>query len=171
MKKFLAIVLVLALLAGCAYLVFDYFDSRPNIGDLEKTKENLEAAGYTVMLITAEDKIGYLPDGAVKYLSASDKDDNTLVIYVYENRELAKLKYEQLKCSLEYQIESIELQIEQLEYDLENNEDLTDDEIKLIEKRIDTYEEALEQFKSYKVGRSGKTIWYGTKDAAKASRG
>ena len=66
MKRFLAILLVLVLFAGAAYHAYDYLISRPDIKNLDKVKENLENAGYSVTLLDSEDDLagGFLPDGS-----------------------------------------------------------------------------------------------------------
>ena len=176
MRKFLAILIVLALLAGGAYHAYDYITSRPLFDDLDAAKENLENADYVVTYMTQEDMLGsYLADeGIVKYFVASEndsEDDNILLIAVFESKELAKIYYKQMKNQLDAMIKDTKLEIQLLEYKLENSDDLTDDEIEDLKEEIEDYKEDLKEYKNIVMGREGATFWYGTKDAAKASKG
>ena len=175
MRKFLAILIVLALLAGGAYHAYDYITSRPLFDDLDAAKENLENADYVVTYMTQEDMLGsYLADeGIVKYFVAEDdsEDDNMLLIAVFESNELAKIYYKQMKNQLDAMIKNTKLQIQLLEYKLENSDDLTDDEIEDFKEEIEDYKEDLKEYRNYVIGREGDTFWYGTKDAVKASKG
>ena len=95
-----------------------------------------------------------------------------LYVTVYATTKLAKLDYENRKAQLEYYKESLEREIKKIKHIL----DKLDDELKSSE--IDDYEDdlkdlekQLKEYKEYVVGISGKTVWYGTKDAIKDSKG
>ena len=175
MKKILAIVLVLAILAGCAYFVIDYFASKPNIDDLEAAKTNLEDAEYTVIHMTKDGLSGaLLPDGVVEMLSASkDNDDNDgIVIMILESDELAKIRYNELKAQFEYSKKIAQIRIDEIKYTMEHDKaELSEDELKEMSEELDDLKEELKDINSFSLGRSGATIWYGTRNAAKDSRG
>ena len=67
----------------------------------------------------------------------------------------------------------MELYIESLEHQLKKYEDdLDSDEINEIEDEIKELNKALEKVEDeYVIGRSGKTVWAGTKDAIEDSKG
>lgn len=174
MKKILAIVLVLAILVGCAYFVIEYFASKPNIDEIEAAKTNLEDADYTVIHMTKDGLSGaLLPDGVVEMLSASkDNDDNDgLVIMVLESDELAKIRYNELKAQFDYSKKTLQLQIDELKYTMERDEaELSEDELKEMSEELDELKEELKDMNKVSIGRSGATVWYCTKNAAKDSR-
>lgn len=165
MKKFLAVVLVLAILGACGYAAYSYFDARPLYNDFETAKANLENAGYVVLF----DEDGN--DLYVRQLSAKGEDDNAIDIVEFKDEELAEIYYNYVKTSIKAEKDMCKVEIEGLKYNLEHEEDLTDDKIERYNKQIQEYEEELELFEKMVCGRSGAIVWMGTKDAAKASRG
>ena len=163
MKKFLALLLVLVMtfaLASCSLF------SKPEL-DLDDAQDNLEDEDYSVRYEDDEDNLGA---GVEEYLSAYDDKDNYLRITVYASAKLAKLDYKARKLQIDTQIKETKLEIQQIEYLLENyKKDLDDpsdykDQLKDLEKELEQLEEMV-------VGKSGKTVWYGTKDAINASKG
>ena len=168
MKKFIAVLLVLAVLAGAAYYVVNFVINKPNMSDLDALKEKLEKADYMVSYT----ENGESGDGIIEYFMATNEEsEDALVIMVFDDKEYAKLYYRELKIRLDYTMKSLELQIDQYEYMLEKDEDLSESEIERYEKYIEDAEEDLEHYKDIILVRQGDTIWYGTKDAIKASRG
>ena len=154
---------------GCAYFVVDYFSSKPNIDDLEAAKANLEDADYSATYTDDED---YLGVGEVERLTASDDDDNILYVVVYASNKLANLTYEELKANLEAEKESTKREIERIKHILKKFDDeLKSAEIDKYEDELKDLEEELEEYKNFVIGKSGKTVWYGTKDAIKDSKG
>ncbi len=134
--------------------------------DLENAKENLEDEDYYV---------SYREDyeiGISEYLYASS-DDDMLRVFICETRKMAKLIYQELKLSMESEMESLKLEIKSVKHILNKFEDeMSDDEIDEYEDRLDELEEQLELYKKeYVIGKRGKTVWAGTKDAIKDSKG
>ena len=177
MKKFIVTLLVLALLAGIAYGVYFYI-MMPPINDFNQAKANLEKAGYTVA-VREKDNDDYLSDGVIKALRAEDENEKdnfldgiVIDITVYESAELAKIRYKELKTYIDYYIGQLEIGIDEFEYELEYNRDeLSDSQIKKYEEYIESGEKNLEFFEDLYVAYFDNTVWYGTKDAIKASKG
>ncbi len=108
--------------------------------DLEKAAANLEEAGYYVM-----------SDGESSLMAS--KDDDGLFITVYEDKDAAKEAYDELKDNLDKSIDELKEAIKEAEG--EEKDELKKD---------------LENAKDLVVGKSGTTVWYGTKAAIKASK-
>ena len=51
------------------------------------------------------------------------------------------------------------------------DDELTGEEEDYIKEQIKELEKELEEYDDYVIGRSGKTVWYGTKAAIEASKG
>lgn len=160
MKRILAAIL-LVVLAFSSVILLSSCGAKPEL-DLEEAKDNLEDEKYTVYY--DDDAEG----GVEESLYASNKDD-FLSVTVYTDAKYAKLQYEELKMEMKQEKENAKLKIKILEYELEEySKDIDKDEWK---EEIKEYEEELEQMEEIVIGRSGKTVWYGTKDAIKASKG
>ncbi len=168
MSKFFKISVAVLLLI-CSLLSFCSCASRPLL-DLKEAAENLEDEGYVV---TYNDDAEDSDPSEQEYLYAYGDSDDRLVITVFTHSRMATLRYESLKMSYENNIDSIKLQIETLKYEIKKyGDDLDDDELDELEDELDELEDELEYYKEdYCIGKSGKTVWYGTKDAIKDSKG
>ncbi len=161
-KKILALALVICsvfALASCSL-----FQPKPK-QDLEKAAKNLEKAGYDVDYET------YDSDNAiiVEYIEASDEDGNKITIIKYATRKAAKLAYENEKIRRDYKIDTLENEIDSLKYQMKKFAE--DDEKEMYEKYIEELKEELQALKKEEVlGKSGKIVWYGSKDAVKATK-
>lgn len=159
-KSLVAILIILSTLlaiTSCA---------RPNM-DLEDAEEALKDEGYSV---TYNDDPSSL--GQEEYLRAS-KDDDYIYVYVFETVKAANLYYESLKMSREYTIEALKHQIKTIKYQLRAFEDdMKSEEIDELEDELKDLEKQLKEYKNDSViGKWGKTVWSGTKDALKDSKG
>lgn len=176
MKKFLAFLLIAAIIAGGVYAFIRYKDNMPHIEDLEVAKKNLEDADCEVTYIKKDDIGGslMLSDGMDEALYASsgevlDPDAKNLVIIVWENKEIADIYYDQIKNQLTYQKKSLKNDIDRITYELKNDE-LTEEEIDELEEELDENKEDLENLKDMVVGKKGNIFWYGSKELIEASR-
>ena len=164
MKKLLALALIIVSIfsfASCSL-----FAAKPEF-DLDDAKDALEDADYTVIY---EDDLD--TPGIKEYLRAYDSKDNSLTIIVFEDAKLANLAYQQQKLEFEYDKDELELEIKANEHRLDKYEDDLDSaDIDSIEDDIKDMNKELKEMKDYVIGKSGKTIWYGTKDAIKDSKG
>lgn len=168
MKKLLAALLVLTMLV-CT-LALTSCGAKPEL-DLDDAKDALEDAKYTVMV--EDDKDNLDMPGLVEMLSARDEDgENYLYIYVFDNTKTAKLFYEQMKLQYDAEVEITELEIKYYEHVLDKYEDdLESDEIDEYKDEIKELKKDLEETKDeHCYGRSGKTVWVGTKKAVEASK-
>ena len=162
--KLLAICLILATLfciTSCG--------AKPKL-NFEKAQKNLEDKDYMVMFSDDEDD---LKPGMAAYLSASDGDENRLVMIEYKDLKSAKLAYKEYKLSIESKIEEKELEIKELKNILKKYDaDLDSEAIDNCEDEIKELQDEIKDLKKETLyGRSGKIFWYGTKDAVKASKG
>ncbi len=165
MKKLLSLILAGALLVGAMFALTSCFGPKPEL-DLEKAEENLEDADYSVQFDDDYDK----DDVYAATLYASDDDDNYLRIMEFNNVKFAKLYEKQLKLEADYALEEAKLQIKAMKLQLkEYGDDLDDDEIEYMEEQIEKLEEEIDEY-DYVVGRKGKVVWEGTKEAIKASK-
>ena len=163
MKKFLALLLVLVMtfaLASCSLF------SKPEL-DLDDAQDNLEDEDYSVYYEDDEDN---LQAGMVEMFSAYDDDDNSLYVVVFDSAKLAKIYYKAAKLELDAEIKATKIEIQEIEYLLENYKKDLDDPSSYKDQLKDL-EDELEELEEMVIGRSGKTVWYGTKDAIDASKG
>lgn len=160
MKKILSIFLVLVtMLAMCMSLVACGL-KKPNL-DFEDAAKNLERKGYNVVLIY-EDGYGSHIGYAIKnYISASEEDgDNYIYIYEFKTAKAARLYYNFIKMdygkgSAIYKFYKRLLRKYGDDMEREDRKDL---------------EDYIEEMEEEVCGRSGKYVWYGTKDAAKDTK-
>ncbi len=113
--------------------------------DPKKTKEKLEAEGYSVMLeqVNLGEALG---DKTEAYLVASNGEENVTITW-YKNADDAKAAYEELEES--YKKAKKELK------------EMEDGELKdALKKKLD----------NVAYGRSGKIVWFGTKAGVKAAK-
>lgn len=181
MKKTLRSIIALMILLCTVFAISSCVAQPPK--DLEKAADNLEDADYNVSYSDDEDELSV---GIVERLYASD-EDNFLMVIVFDNAKTAKLYYNNTKLSLNQQIEEIKSEIEynksQIKYYehilKQYDDDLSNSEADRYEEYIDEYEEEIEDMmeeleelkKEYVLGISGKTVWYGTKQAIKDAKG
>lgn len=157
--KLLALLLLVAMMltmVSCA--------GRPKL-NIDKAKDNLEDNGYFVM--TYDDPT----IGVNEVLSASNGDDS-LYIGKFDTAKMAKIAYNQLKEKYDYEVKALKLEIKEVKYILRKyKNELKSAEIDSYEDKLKDLQEELEDLKKdYVFGISGKTVWYGTVDAAKDSR-
>jgi len=167
MKRILAALLALTLLV-CGALTLTSCAPKPELY-LEEAKDNLEDADYEVSHVDDEDMLS----PAVKESLSAHDDDNYLYIVVFNDTKSAKLAYKEFKLESDQEIEALELEIKSIKHYLKKYEDdLDSDVIDEYEDELKDLEKELEEEKDeFVVGRSGKTVWYGTKDAIKDSKG
>ena len=175
MKKTIIRLIALVFVVCFAFSLASCFEPKPLIKDLEKAAENLEDEDYMVRYTDDEDELSV---GQVEKLTAykygDDYDDyETLTVIVFEDTKSAKLYYEAEKLDFDRELESYEIELKKYEHLLNKYEDdLDSDAIEEIEDEIKELEKAIEEYKdTYVVGRSGKTVWAGTKDAIEDSKG
>jgi mevalonate kinase len=171
MKKIISALLVLVMLIGCALTLTSC--AKPEL-NFEKAKANLEKAGYDVKYSAKASELksfGYL--GLVEALEAENDDGEEIVIAKFDKTKTAKLYIKEQEMSKDRQIEYIKYEIKAMEHMLRTYEEqYSADEIKELNEERKEAKEALEAMKEeFIVGRSGKTVWYGTKAAVEASRG
>ncbi|MBE6667860.1 MAG: hypothetical protein E7607_06090 [Ruminococcaceae bacterium] len=164
MKRILAAILVVVL-ALSSMIILSSCGAKPKL-DLEKAKDNLEAEKYSVSYDKDVDEAG------IEETLTAYKDDDGLVIMKFDSSKLAKLYYKQLKLSREQEKESKKLNLEIYKFMIKEYEDkLSSDEIDDYKEEIDDIEKELKDWDDYVIGKSGKTVWAGSKDAVKASKG
>lgn len=180
-KKLLALLLIastLFALTSCSL-----FAPRPP-RNIEKAKQNLEDAGYSVYYV---DDTSYLAPNSLAgsdYINQWQHETNLLyrdvdkylssmniTIIVFKSSKAAKIYYEQLKIC-DTNAEKAENEIDQMKFLLKHySDDLSAEEIAYYEKEISVRKEQIKEHKkNYIIARSGKMVWYGTKDAIKATR-
>ena len=162
MKKLLALILII----GCVFAMTSCYllGPRPE-KDLKKAKENLEAADYNVSYTTEAG------DDIVARLSAQSEDgEDTIIIIEFANKKAANLYYRERKLEIEHEIDDLKLQIDKLKYEMKNSDN--DGENLIGEIALEKLQEELSKLrKEIVLGKSGKVVWYGTKNGAKASKG
>ena len=185
MKKFIVMLLAVAMVLSCTLVLASCGNQGPKPElNIEDAAENLEDADYTVMFTDDEDD---LYPWIEAQLYATNDDDEGIYITVYKDSTSAKLALEDVKVEFNAEIDSInekidakERKIKQYENILKKYEDdLEDEEIEELEDTIDDLNDEIDELKDELkeikeeacFGRSGKTVWYGTKTAAKDSKG
>lgn len=159
MKKILSLLLVLVtMLAVCTSLVA-CSGPKPTL-DIDRAQQNLERNGYDVYVRDGEDLGGLVGAAIEARLSAHDEDDNEIYIYEFKDEKAAKLYYNDVK--IYYGKNSAEYKFYK-RYLKKYGDDMTRDERKDVAEYIEELEE-------YVCGRSGKYVWYGTKDAVNATK-
>lgn len=168
MKKIL-ISLLMALML-CSLAVFGVACST-NLGpkpelDIDDAQEALEDEDYYV---NVSEK--YLDPEYEAILSAS-KDDDSLTIIWFNDKDTAKIYFDSIKINHENEIKSMELQMKMIENKLDKYEDdLDSDEIDDLEDELKELKKELKDYKEdYAYGIDGKVVWYGTADAVKDSK-
>jgi hypothetical protein len=158
MKKILSILLVIAtMLTVCMSLVACH-GPKPNL-NLDKAKKNLKKNDYYVEICDGDEWDDFYEGGLMieEVLYAEDDGDNYLVIYKCKTVRDAKLLYK-LEANVSTWAKYKKYVLKKFGDDMEK------DDRKSLEEFIENDEESV-------WGRSGKYVWYGTKDAAKDSKG
>ena len=165
MKRFLLIFLACLMALSCM-IAFSSCATKPE-KDLEDAAENLEDEDYIVSYEDDVDDVGY----EEKLYARNDKDD-TLTVIVFSDTKLAGMYYDEMKAQLKYQEETIKRQIKALEHTLKKyDDDMDSDEVDEMEDEVKDLKKQLKKFDEMVIGKSGKTVWMGTKDAIKDSKG
>ena len=163
MKRVLSAILSLVLLLGCV-AIFASCGSKPNL-DLEEAADALKDAEYYV---------NYSDDSSEPFIKEqlyAYKGDEKLTVIFFADSKSARLYYEIMKQEHEAELESLELQIEAMEYILKKYDDkMSSTEIDDAEDEIKDLKEELEELEEYVIGRSGKSVWSGTKKAIEHSK-
>ena len=163
MKRILATIL-LVVLTFSSVILLSSCGARPKL-DLEKAKENLEDKRYTVEY---DDDC----DPGIEECLYANKDDDNLIVITYSDGKLAKLAYKTMKMEVEHGKKSAELQLKSCEYILDKyGKKLTSEQEDEYKEEIESHEDKIEGYEDLIIGRSGKTVWCGTKNAIKASKG
>jgi hypothetical protein len=169
MKKLTVKLLALALLVASVFSLAScsLFAPKPET-DLKDAEKALEDNKYTVSHVDDEDE---LSAGVAEYLSASN-DDDYLRVTIYKDSTLASIAYEELQQNLKEEKAAIKRNIKKYKHLIKKyKDDLKDDDLlDSYEDRLEDYEEQLEEMKNAVIGKSGKTVWAGTKDAIKDSK-
>lgn len=159
MKKILSMLLVLVTMLTVCMSLVACGGPKPTL-NLKKAEKNLEKNDYEVEFLDDEDYIldEYGDEGYAieEVLYAEDDGDNYIVIYKFKTARDAKLYFE---------IEDYEKAWSKLQKHVlkKFGDDMEKEERKDLEKDIKESEE-------YVCGRSGKYVWFGTKDAVKDTR-
>ena len=162
MKKILAFIL-----AVCCIFATSSCSPKPD-KKLDQAKIKLEMAGYAV---SYENSGEYMQDPTIaEYLEAM-KGEDYLEVYKFNTRKVARLYYKNLKIVHDAEIDSYKTKIKLIEHTLEKfDENLDDADIEWYENQLKMYEGLLEDAEKTVIGRSGKTVWIGTKDAVKSTK-
>ena len=163
-KRILALVLVIACVVpfvACA---------KPKL-NVEKAKENLEAADYLVYVNDDLD-MPYIEE--MLTASKGTGDERTeITIVKFADAKSAKLYYQGLKLEIEQDIESAKLELKTYKRIITKyGDDLDSDEVDDLKDEIKELEEKIEELKEdlKEIGRSGKYVWVGDKEAVKATK-
>ena len=168
MKRILSLSLAFVMIFACIFSLSSCFGPKPEL-DIGKAEDNLEDEDYTVNVVDDEDLLG---PGQVERLYAYNGDDSIAIIE-FENTKTAKLYYKQLKLERDQEIEEIKLEIKYMEHILdEYSKDLDSEDEDDYKDRLKDLRKELEEAEEEDLfGRSGKIVWYGTKDAVEDSQG
>lgn len=195
MKKTLIRIFALVLTICTLFSLASCFAPKPEL-DLEKAAENLEDEDYYAGFVDDED---YLEFNMTEMMFAIEKDadfdlddlayvfsDPTelgtelivektefLMVVTYADSKSAKYMHDNLKLALDYAVDSAKLNVKAMENtvkeyedDLDNDDiDNYEDDIKDINKMIERVDEEIV------LGKSGNTVWFGTKKAIEESKG
>ncbi len=169
MKKLTVKLLALALLVASVFSLAScsLFAPKPET-DLKDAEDALEDNKYSVSYIDDEDDLSV---GVAEKLTAYN-DDDYLQVTIYKDSTLASIAYEELQQELKEEKATIKRNIKKYEHLIKKyKSDLKDaDLLKTYEDRLEDYEEQLEEMKNAVIGKSGKIVWAGTKDAIKDSK-
>ncbi len=156
MKKILSMLLVLVTMLTVCMSLVACGGPKPNL-NLDRAKKNLKDNDYEVEICDG-DEWEDVEDGALameEVLYADDEDgDNYIYIIKFKTTKDAKLYYKAF--------ENEDAWVKYLKYVLKKYGDDLDREDR---------EEFEERIEDYSWGRSGKYVWYGTKDAIKDTKG
>ncbi len=161
MKKLLVLMLAMVCVLGLVAC------APAPVMDLDDASDNLEDEDYTVFYNEDGDE----SEGIEETLYASNDDDH-LIIIRFKKASTAKLYYKNLKNTHNRELKSIKANIKYQENLLKNYDgDMDSDTEDYYEDSIKEKEKDIKESKEYVYGIRGKTVWYGTKDAIKDSKG
>ena len=162
LKKLLILMLALACVVGLVACA-----PAPE-KDLEDAKDNLEDADYDVAYSDDDDSQA----GTVEYLYAENEDGDSITIVRFEKASTAKLYYKARQAERESELSYYKDNLKLYKHMLKNYSDDMDSETEeQLEERIEEYEKYIDEFDDENVlGRSGKVVWFGTKQAIKDSK-
>lgn len=147
MRKTVATVLaVIFVVAICAFGFTGCVAKAPS-----KAVTNLEKEGYEAIKTDGiDDDIEYRVYAVKKGTSIEDLENNVTVLY-FKDAKKAKYYYKSMKLSKEHYYK-----LAKLEHDAGEISD-------------NKWEKIKEEYQTYKIGISGKVVWFGHKDAVKAA--
>ena len=162
MKKLLALLLVIVSifsLASCSL-----FAAKPKL-NLDDAKDNLEDNDYSVTYVDKD-----AGTGVKEYLRAYNDKGDEITIYIYEDATSASIAYKMAKLNQDQQEEYNKLRLKRYQNLLKKYEDdMSSSEIDSVEDSIKDLKKSMKD-NDYVIGKSGKTVWYGTKDAIKDTK-
>ena len=173
MRKTLSRLFVVALFAIFALSLVSC--TKPEL-DFDDAEDNLEDADYTVY-VSEKSSVN-----VEKELRATHKDGDYLLIAEYKDAKSAKIAYQEYKLSRQSQLDELKAEIKYYElrikeyknlidkYDDDIDADTYEERIEELEDGIEELEDDIKKVKEMSLGRSGKIVWYGTKDAVKDSK-
>ena len=178
MKKFLTVLLCVATVIACALPMAgcSLFVEKPET-DLETAKENLITAGYTIETYYELNSISEIAEkrGIADYLEASKDygdDEYEVVIMRFGNSNLAIAYYKELKATRNAAIDYANAEIDYYEEFLDDYSSAISSERKEnIQEKLSDYKDEVEEYNDLILGRSGEYVWYGQKEAIKATKG
>jgi hypothetical protein len=162
----IACVLFVASLLLIALMVFALYSRQviPEL-DFDDAEYRLEDKDYSVV-IDDENALG------ISVLMANKENDDYIRIMEYDTEEMAKIVYNKLKIKHESEKEILELEIQRLEYILENyDEELDSEREDSCKSRIKDLKKELKEAEEVVVGKKGRFVWQGTRQAVEDSTG
>ena len=146
-------------------LILSSCTAKPEM-DIDEARDNFEDEDYNVDYYDDLDHSQY-----EEYLYAYN-DDNELHIILFKDSKLASIFYDKVKADIDYKRESIKREIESMEHILKKYDDnYTSSEIDDMEDELKELRREQKKLNKHVIGKSGKTIWFGTEDAIKDSKG
>ncbi len=163
-----SIVLLLLIASALSLTACDLFAPKPET-NIRSAAAALTDRGYTVNTSGALPVDGYEDDVkrslyATKSGSSDFEDEVWLV--EFKDEDAAKDFYKEIKAFLNEEIEELEDELKELKQDFEDEEDyMSSSERKIAKELLKQQEEEVDKIKEIVIGRSGKTVWCGSKDA------
>lgn len=173
MKRIIVTLLAAAMLLSCVFVLASCGGGqgpKPEL-DLEEAEKNLDKEDYMVSF--SDDKDDFEDTPWIEARLSASNDGDFLYIVVYNDSKMADLAFEEIKAEIANEIDAMKRTIKEYERILSKFEDdLDSDDVDDYEDKIKEIEKELEEYEDeYCYGKSGKTIWYGTKTAVEDSKG
>ena len=165
LKRILAFVLAIACMISLVSC------SKPQL-NLEKAEENLKENGFTVTVSESPDTGVDAVLIAIKNLISSE-ETQSLTIYQFGSVKLAKLYYQAEVLDIEREIEALEIEIKAIKHLIKKfDAELDSDDIEDYKEEIIDLKDEIKELKDElkNIGRQGKFVWEGDKEAIKATK-